>query len=145
MSVGGEGGAADYADAFAALNEEEDVGIVVCDSASAEVHQSLKENVERASGARRERIAVVGGVFSVPKSTQGQQIPGRLVMANSQLVVPNPAGLIKYTATGAPSGTTVSADGKVTAGATTGDFDVTMEYPADGTAEYTNTVSVSIV
>ena len=90
-------------------------------------------------------IAVVGGVFSVAKSTQGNQIPGRLVMANSQLVVPNPAGLIKYTATGAPSGTTVSADGKVTAGATTGDFDVTMEYPADGTAEYTNTVSVSIV
>ena len=61
VSVGGEGGAADYADAFAALNEEEDVGIVVCDSASAEVHQILKENVERASGARRERIAVVGG------------------------------------------------------------------------------------
>ena len=54
-------GAADYASAFAALDEEEDVGIVVCDSASAEVHQSLKTDVENASEARRERIAVVGG------------------------------------------------------------------------------------
>ena len=54
-------GAADYASAFAALDEEEEVGIVVCDSASAEVHQSLKESVENASKTRRERIAVVGG------------------------------------------------------------------------------------
>ena len=55
------GGAADYASAFAALSEEEDVGIVVCDSAEVSVHQSLKTSVENASNARRERIAVVGG------------------------------------------------------------------------------------
>lgn len=62
VAVGkGTDGAADYASAFAALDEEEDVGIVVCDSASAEVHQSLKESVENASKTRRERIAVVGG------------------------------------------------------------------------------------
>ena len=62
VAVGkGATGAADYASAFAALDEEEDVGIVVCDSASAEVHQSLKTDVENASKARRERIAVVGG------------------------------------------------------------------------------------
>ena len=54
-------GAADYASAFAALNEEEDVGVVVCDSAETSVHQSLKTSVENASAARRERIAVVGG------------------------------------------------------------------------------------
>ena len=57
VAVGkGATGAADYASAFAALDEEEDVGIVVCDSASAEVHQSLKTDVENASKARRERI-----------------------------------------------------------------------------------------
>lgn len=54
-------GTVDYASAFAALNEEEDVGIVVCDSAETSVHQSLKTSVENASAARRERIAVVGG------------------------------------------------------------------------------------
>lgn len=62
VAVGkGTDGAADYASAFAALDEEEDVGIVVCDSALAEVHQSLKESVENASKTRRERIAVIGG------------------------------------------------------------------------------------
>lgn len=89
-------------------------------------------------------IAVVGGTFSVAKSSKAQ-IPGRLVMANSQLVVPNPAGLIKYAVSGsAPTGTSVSADGVVTAGSATGDFDVTMTYPATGTAQYTGTVAVSI-
>lgn len=88
-------------------------------------------------------LAVVGGAFSVTKSTSAQ-IPGRLVMENGQLVAPNPTSLIKYAATGAPSGTTVSADGVVSAGSTTGDFDVTMTYPATGTAQYKNTVSVSV-
>lgn len=88
-------------------------------------------------------LAVVGGTFSVTKSTSAQ-IPGRLVMENGQLVAPNPTSLIKYAATGAPSGTTVSADGVVSAGSTTGDFDVTMTYPATGTAQYKNTVSVSV-
>lgn len=50
----------DYASAFAALEECEDVDVVVCASAELAVHQALKESVERASGERRERIAVVG-------------------------------------------------------------------------------------
>ena len=54
-------GAADYAAAFAALEEEEGVDIVVCDSAETTVHQSLRTSVESASALRRERIAVVGG------------------------------------------------------------------------------------
>lgn len=54
-------GDADYAAAFAVLEEEEDVDIVVCDSAETSVHQALKTSVENASKLRRERIAVVGG------------------------------------------------------------------------------------
>ena len=51
----------DYASAFAALAEEEDVGVMVCDSAEQSAHLALKESVESTSQTRRERIAVVGG------------------------------------------------------------------------------------
>ncbi len=54
-------GAQDYASAFAALEEEEDVTVMVCDSADQSDHLSLKKSVENASALRRERIAVVGG------------------------------------------------------------------------------------
>ncbi len=50
----------DYAAAFAALEAEEAVRIVICDSGEAAVHTALKASVERASAARHERIAVVG-------------------------------------------------------------------------------------
>lgn len=52
---------ADYESAFALLGEEEDVEIVVCDSADEEVHAALRDAVTEASGLRRERIAVAGG------------------------------------------------------------------------------------
>ena len=51
----------DYASAFAALAGEEDVGVMVCDSAEQSVHLLLKTAAEDASAARRERIAVIGG------------------------------------------------------------------------------------
>lgn len=51
----------DYAAAFARLNKEEDVAIVICDSADASVHAALRTAVEDAAEARCERIAVVGG------------------------------------------------------------------------------------
>ena len=51
----------DYASAFAALSDEEDVGVMVCDSAAQSVHLLLKTAAEDASAARRERIAVIGG------------------------------------------------------------------------------------
>ena len=54
-------GTEDYAAAFAALEAEEDVGIVVCDSEELTVQQALRDSVKAASEARRERIAVVGG------------------------------------------------------------------------------------
>lgn len=51
---------ADYAGAFAALEAEESVRIVICDSGEEAVHAALKSSVESASAARRERIAVAG-------------------------------------------------------------------------------------
>ena len=50
-----------YTDAFDLLALEEDIQIVVCDSADETVQQALRTSIESASGARRERIAVVGG------------------------------------------------------------------------------------
>ena len=50
----------DYEAAFAALSAQEDVSVVVCDSADTEVLQALRDSVTAASGARRERIAVAG-------------------------------------------------------------------------------------
>ncbi len=50
----------DYEAAFAALSAQEDVSVVVCDSADTEVLQALRDSVTAASSARRERIAVAG-------------------------------------------------------------------------------------
>ncbi len=61
VAVAVEDNEADYESAFALLGEEEDVEIVVCDSADEEVHETLREVVAEASELRRERIAVVGG------------------------------------------------------------------------------------
>ena len=60
VRVADEGTPEDYQTAFAAL-ETADVQIVVCDSGEEAVQQALREAVEAASAARRERIAVVGG------------------------------------------------------------------------------------
>lgn len=60
VRVADSGGTADYQAAFDALGTR-DVQIVVCDSADQSVQQALRTAVETASGARRERIAVVGG------------------------------------------------------------------------------------
>ncbi len=49
-----------YGDAFDALAMEEDVQVVVCDSALLTVQQLLRTSLEAASAARRERIGVVG-------------------------------------------------------------------------------------
>lgn len=49
----------DYQTAFGALGNE-NVQIIVCDSADVTVQQALRTAVEEASGLRRERIAVVG-------------------------------------------------------------------------------------
>lgn len=50
-----------YGDAFRALEQAEDVAVVVCDSAALTVQQGLRDSVKRASENRRERLAVVFG------------------------------------------------------------------------------------
>ena len=50
----------DYAAAFSALEAVENVQILVCDSGEAAAQQALRESVETASAARRERIGVAG-------------------------------------------------------------------------------------
>ena len=66
-----EGANADYESAFAALSGEEDVGVMVCDSAEESVHLNLKAAVESASAARYERIAVFGGCQQRARSAGG--------------------------------------------------------------------------
>ena len=61
VAVAAEDDEADYESAFALLGEEDDIAIVVCDSADGEVHAALRDAVTEASEKRRERIAVVGG------------------------------------------------------------------------------------
>lgn len=60
VAVASSDGTPDYAAAFDVLAQQENVGVVICDSTDAAVHQTLRGSVERASAARRERIAVVG-------------------------------------------------------------------------------------
>ena len=50
-----------YKAAFEQVNKTEDAQIVVCDSTDQTVQQALRDSVQAASAARRERIAVVGG------------------------------------------------------------------------------------
>lgn len=57
---GSEDETAAYEAAFAALERCEDVGVVVCGSTDAAVHQALSRSVAAASAARRERVAVLG-------------------------------------------------------------------------------------
>ena len=48
-----------YEAAFALLGARDDLAIVICDSTAAEVQQKLRDSVEQAGSARRERVAVV--------------------------------------------------------------------------------------
>ena len=60
VAVGKTGAKEDYAAAFASLNEVENIGIMICDSGDLPVEKELRDSVFKASGARRERIAVAG-------------------------------------------------------------------------------------
>ena len=60
VPVADDGTPGDYQSAIEALNKQ-DVQVVVCDSADRAVQQALRDAVEEASAARRERVAVVGG------------------------------------------------------------------------------------
>ena len=72
-------------------------------------------------------LAIVGGEVTVPQSNS-VQVPVKLVMPGGQLVQPNYSEL-SYALSGEPSGTSVSETGVITAGATTGDCEITASYP----------------
>lgn len=74
---------ADYEGAFAALNQQEDLSVLLCDSAESSVQQKLKSAVEEASGLRKERIAVV---FGAEGESEGDLI-ARAGALNSERVV----------------------------------------------------------
>lgn len=89
-------------------------------------------------------LAVIGGVVEVNASGTAQ-IPVRLVMADGSLVVPpSYSSNFEYELSGAPSGTTVSDAGVITAGATAGDCECSISY-TDGEEEYTCIINVSVV
>lgn len=52
---------ADYPDALQILGAEEDVAVVVCDSTTLTIQQTVRDSVKAHSEARRERIAVLPG------------------------------------------------------------------------------------
>ncbi len=60
VAVKDTGTQADYQAAFALLEQQDEIGVIVCDSTDSEVQQALRDSVVAASAARRERIAVVG-------------------------------------------------------------------------------------
>lgn len=89
-------------------------------------------------------IAVVGGLVSLPVSST-KQIPVYLVMPDNSLVKPTSYSTgFTYTGSSLPTGTTVSAAGVISSGATTGDAEIEIEY-TDGENEFTCPVNVSVV
>ena len=89
-----------YEAAFALLAAEEGISIVTCDSTEATVHQALRESVNEASQARRERIAVVEGA----SGENAQTLAERAQALNAERVV-----LVGPTAVGEQSGLLAAA------------------------------------
>ena len=85
-------------------------------------------------------VANIGSI-SVAKSGTYQMQP-RIVMTNGELVKGDTA-VFTYTAKGAPSGTTVSTTGLITAGDTAGDFTVEVGYTA-GEQTFKDSCDVSV-
>lgn len=81
VRVAASGQMADYQAAFAALADQ-DVQILVCDSAEVTVQQALRTAVEEASASRRERIAVVGG-----DGESAEELVERAAQLNSERMV----------------------------------------------------------
>lgn len=88
-------------------------------------------------------LAAMGGVISVKKSSTAQVQP-RFIMDNGQLVTTTDYGKFNYNLASPPQGTTVSATGLITAGATTGDCDLTVSYN-NGGETLTSQCKVSVI
>ncbi len=87
VAVGnGTDGNSDYAAAFAALQETDNVQIVLCDSELLTVQTALRESVAAASQARRERIAIVG----MKAATTGELIARAAELNHERMVLVGP-------------------------------------------------------
>lgn len=79
-----------YETAIATAEALEDVKVVVCDATDTVTHNKLKQSVEAASAARKERIAVVGAAAGTTVS----QLTAQAVELNSErMVLVAPAAL----------------------------------------------------
>jgi len=72
-----------YDAGFEALAQREDIAVVLCDSTSATAQKSMRDSVEEASSARRERIAVAAGA----KGETAEELVARAAQLNSERVV----------------------------------------------------------
>ena len=72
-----------YTAALATVENQENIGVVVCESTDVEVQQDLRDSVEAASAARMERIAVVAG----GAGESVEELTARAGQLNSERVV----------------------------------------------------------
>lgn len=89
-------------------------------------------------------LVVISGATSVTVSTTAQ-LPVKFVMANGSLVTPADTTTgFTYELDSAPSGTSISSAGLITAGSTAGDCECTTTY-TNGTTSYTCVSNISVV
>ncbi len=87
-------------------------------------------------------VAQLGGLIEVETSGTYQVRPTLVV--NGELVKNVTSGFTYELASGAPTGTTVSANGLITAGSSAGDTELTVTY-TNGSQTFSDTVNVSVV
>ena len=95
---------AEYTAAFALLEEQDEIGVMLCDSESDEVQKVLRDSVVSASGARRERIAVAGSTDETVS-----ELIARAKAVNSERVVLVAGGGLDETGTAVPGILTAAA------------------------------------
>lgn len=101
------------------------------------IYQPCGSGVEEIEGI----VASIGGISL--KASSNYQMQPRIAMKNGELVKGD-AATFTYTATGAPSGTTVGEKtGLITAGTTAGDFTIEVSYAA-GESTFKDTCEVEV-
>ena len=103
-----------YETAFATAEGLEDVKVVVCDAVDTTTQKKLKQSVEAASAARKERIAVVGGAASATVS----QLTAQAGELNSERVVLVAPGALNGSGTALSGARCAAAVGGAIAGQT---------------------------
>lgn len=105
----------DYAKALEALEQVEELSLVVCDSAEQTVHQAVKDHVHQCARARKERVAVV---CTGAGETVEQLVQRAKALDSERVVLVGPGG-VDEDGTSAPMGAMAAA----VAGAIAGEID----------------------